>query len=69
MSVSCFLYLCQEVSLPVEVHSVDFRVVVLNLGMGVANKDSEVGEAALHREHFGKAADVIANAVHQILYI
>lgn len=63
-----FLQLCQEVSVPVEVHLVNFRVVVLNLGMGMVNEDSEVGQAALHREYLGKAADVVANAVHQTLY-
>lgn len=56
--------LYQEVSVPVEVHFVNFRVVVLDLGMGLANEDSEVGQATLHREYLGKAADVIANAVH-----
>lgn len=63
-----FFYSCQEVSLPVEVHLVNFRVVVLNLGMGMANEDSEVGQAALHREYLGKAADVVADAIHQTLY-
>lgn len=65
----CFFYLCQEVRVPVEVHFVNFRVVVLNLGMGMVNEDSEVGQATLHREHLGKAADVFANAVHQTLHI
>lgn len=66
MCVCVFFYLYQF-SIPVEVHLVNFRVVVLNLGMGMANEDSEVGQATLHREHFGKAADVIADTVHQTL--
>lgn len=55
--------------LPVEVHSVNFRVVVLNLGVNVADKDGEVGQAALHGEYFGKAADVFADVIHQSLHI
>lgn len=64
-----FFHLCQEVSVPVEVNFVNFRVVVLNLCVSMANKDSEVGQAALHREHLGKAADVFADATHQTLHI
>lgn len=56
------------VSVPVEIHFVDFRVVVFNLGMRMVNKDSEIGQASLHWECLGKAGDVIANAIHQILY-
>lgn len=58
-----------KVCVPVKVHFVNIRVVVLDLGMGMANEDSEVGQAGLHREYFGKAADVFANAVHQTLHI
>lgn len=63
----CFSLKLYQFSVPVEVHLVNFRVVVLNLGVCMANEDSEVGQAALHREHFGKAADVTADAVHQTL--
>lgn len=56
------------ISLPVEVHFVNFRVVVLNLGMCVVNKDGEIGQAFVHWESLGKACDVIANTIHQILY-
>lgn len=55
-------------SSPVEIQFVNFRVVLFNLGMGMADGDSEVGKATLHREHFGEAADVISNAVHQTLH-
>lgn len=58
-----------DVGLPVKVHSVNFRVVVLNLGMNMADKDGEVGQAALHGEYSGKAADVFADVIHQSLHI
>lgn len=54
---------------PVEVHLVDLGVVVLDLGVRVADEDGEVGQAALQGEHLGEAADVLANAVHQSLDI
>lgn len=54
--------------IPVEVHFVNFWVVVFNLGVHMVNEDGEVGQAALHWECLGKAADVIANAIHQICY-
>lgn len=57
------------VGVPVEVHFIDFRVVVLNLGVRMADEDREVGQAALQREHLGKAADVFADAVHQTLNV
>lgn len=57
------------VGVPVEVHLIDFRVVVLNLGVRMADEDGEVGQAALQREHLGKAADVFADAVHQTLNV
>lgn len=53
---------------PVEVHFVNFRVVVFNLGMCMVNEDGEVGQVPLHWECFGKAGDVIANAIQQIMY-
>lgn len=43
--------------------------MVLNLGVSVADEYSEVGQAALHREGLGKAADVFTNVVHQILHV
>lgn len=52
---------------PVEVYFVDLGVVVLDLGVRVADEDGEVGQAALQGEHLGKAADVFADAVHQTL--
>lgn len=52
---------------PVEVHFVYLGVVVLDLGVRVADEDGEVGQAALQREHLGKAADVFADVVHQTL--
>lgn len=55
--------------LPVEVHLVNFRVVVLNLGVNMADKDCKVGQATLHGEYFGKAADVFADVIHQTLHI
>lgn len=67
----CLLYIYGHalISLPVEVQLVNFRVVVLNLGVGVADEDGEVGQAALHRERLGEAADVGADAVNQTLNI
>lgn len=56
-------------ALPVEVHLVDLGVVVLDLGVSVADEDGEVGQAALHREHLGEAADVLPDAVHQALHV
>lgn len=52
---------------PVEVHFVDLGVVVLDLGVRVADEDGEVGQAALQWEHLGEAADVFADVVHQTL--
>lgn len=48
---------------------VNLRVLVLDLGVSVADEDSEVGQAALHREGLGKAADVSTDVVHQILHV
>lgn len=63
------IYKKTQCAVPVEVHLVNFRVVVLDLSVNMADDDGEVGQAALHREGLGKAADVVANAVHQTLYI
>lgn len=53
--------------LPVKVHLVNLGVVVLDLGVRVADEDGEVGQAALQGEHLGEAADVPADVVHQNL--
>lgn len=58
---------CELFDAPVEVHLVDLGVVVLDLGVRVADEDGEVGQAALQGEHLGKAADVFADVVHQTL--
>lgn len=68
-SLTLFFYVCQDVGVPIEVHFVNFRVLVLNLGVDMADEDGEVGQATLHREHFGKAANVFANAVDQTPHI
>lgn len=58
---------CQCVGLPVEVHFINFWVVVFYFSVSMADEDSEVRQACLHRESFGEAADVVADAIHQIL--
>ena len=42
--------------------------MVLDLSMGVADEDGEVGQEVLNWERLGEAADVVADAVHQVLY-
>lgn len=63
---ACAVLFCFN-GVPVEVYLVDLGVVVLDLGVRVADEDGEVGQAALQGEHLGKAADVLADAVHQTL--
>lgn len=65
------LYFCGlfwHIRLPVEVNFVNFWVVVLDLGVCVADEDGVVGQETLNRKYFGEAADVVANPIHQTLH-